>query len=267
MLDIIKRMAAFVIDWNLCFFPSFILIMLLSPIAISSTVAMIIYVLLFFGLVFAAFAVFVLRDVIFKGRSIGKRIFRLHIFDKDTKQEVSAGRRMVKNLFFFIYPIDGIVLLASGSSIGNHVTNTEVISEKTMAMLTHREYKPTSTVKAVSGILGGIALFVGLMIASFLLMFNSIQGVVDEQTDTAEYQLAYAYFVESNTFEALEESGYSRSDISMTGFSSSKYPIPNEEGATETVTMKFKVGHTSYPVICHNINGEWQVCEDCTLFN
>lgn len=37
MADIIKRMVAFVIDWNLCFFPSFILLMLLAPIAISST--------------------------------------------------------------------------------------------------------------------------------------------------------------------------------------------------------------------------------------
>lgn len=268
MADIIKRMVAFVIDWNLCLFPSFILLLLLAPIAMSSTgeitAAILIYMLLFCGLILASFVIFVFRDVIFKGRSIGKRIFRLHIFDKDTKQEVSAGKRIVKNLFFFIYPVDAIVMLASGSSIGNFLTNTEVISEKTMAMRTNMEYKPTSKKKIALGIVGAVVLYAGLMICSFLLMFNFVQKMLDQYKGTEQYSLAYEYFVESDAFEALEELGYSKSDITMTGYSSSKNLVPDEEGATETATLKFKVDYSEFTVICHRIDGEWQVCEDCT---
>ena len=68
--------------------------------------------LLCFFAIILAFVAFVLRDVIFKGRSIGKRIFGLYVLDKNTNEPASIKQRIIRNLFFFIYPVDGIILLA-----------------------------------------------------------------------------------------------------------------------------------------------------------
>ena len=70
---------------------------------------------------------FVLRDVITKGRSFGKRMFELNILDKSTNESASIKQKIVRNLFFLIYFIDGIVLLITGESIGDKVANTVVV--------------------------------------------------------------------------------------------------------------------------------------------
>ncbi len=267
MGDRIKRIVAFVIDWNLCLMPFIAIIFLLTPLIQSEPIMLVIYVLLFFLMIFASLTIFVLRDIIFKGRSIGKRIFKLHIIDNATRQEASAGKKALKNLFFFIYPIDGIVLLASGSSIGNYVTNTEVISEKTIAMRNNTYYQPDSVAKIVLSIVAVIGTLIVCAVIGFLCLFGSIQGMIEDQKDTEEYLVAYNYLIQSEKFDTLEEFGYDESDIDMTGFSSMTHRTPTSEGATETVTFKFKVDNTSLPVVCHKINGEWYACDDCTTFD
>lgn len=263
MGDIFKRMAAFFIDWNLCLLPSILILFLLAPNSQESNTIALIFVLLFFVSILASLTVFVLRDVIFKGRSIGKRLFRLHIFDVNTRQQASIGKRIAKNLFFFIYGIDGIVLLVSGNSIGNYVTNTEVISEKTIAKLNNTEYKPSSKLKITFTLLGVITVIVATAVA----MFCFIQTMLNNQKDTEEYKLAYSYLIESETFDKIKEYNYSESDIRMSGFSTMTYLKPNYEGATKTTTITFSVDGSQLPVVCHYINDKWQVCEDCTIFH
>ena len=85
------------------------------------------YILIFMLLVFLYPLIFVFRDVIFKGRSIGKRIFGLYVLDKNTNESASIKQRIIRNLFFFIYPIDGIILLATKESIGDKAVNTIVV--------------------------------------------------------------------------------------------------------------------------------------------
>ncbi len=72
---------------------------------------------------------FVFRDVIFKGRSIGKRIFGLYVLDKNTNESASIKQRIIRNLFFFIYPVDGIIMIATKESIGDKICNTVVVKK------------------------------------------------------------------------------------------------------------------------------------------
>ena len=72
---------------------------------------------------------FVFGDAIFRGRSIGKRIFGLYILNKITNEPASIKQRIIRNLFFFIYPVDGIILMATKESIGDKVIKTVVIKK------------------------------------------------------------------------------------------------------------------------------------------
>lgn len=87
------------------------------------------YPLIFIFLVLLIPATFVFRDVIFKGRSVAKRIFGLHIIDKSTNGPASVQQRIVRNPFFPIYFIDGIILIATKESVGDKVTNTMVVGK------------------------------------------------------------------------------------------------------------------------------------------
>ena len=87
------------------------------------------YILIFVLLVFLYPVTFVFRDVVFKGRSIGKRFFRLHVLDKNTNETASTKQRIIRNLFFFIYPVDGIILLVTKESIGDKAVNTIVVKK------------------------------------------------------------------------------------------------------------------------------------------
>ena len=263
MGDIIKRMVAFVLDWNICLLPFMTVIFLLVPLAQQGTLMTLIYICLFFMLMLSALAVFVLRDVIFKGQSIGKRIFKLHVLDNNTMQEASTGKKIVKNLFFFIYVIDGIVLLASGRTIGNYVTDTVVLSEKTIARLNNTEHQPASKAKTALSIVAVVAVIVALMAVGIFSMLSFVQGMLEKQKDTEEYKLAYSYLIESKAFNSLD---CDEADIRMNSYSSMKHLTPNSEGATETATMQFRVEKASFTVVCHNKNGEWLVCDDCTTF-
>ena len=127
-----RRIIAWIIDWNLSGLPCFIytaifMDVLKRPSIQSMGYILIFMILIFMILVFLYPVTFVFRDVIFKGRSIGKRIFGLYVLDKNTNEPASIKQRIIRNLFFFIYPIDGIILLATKESIGDKAVNTIVV--------------------------------------------------------------------------------------------------------------------------------------------
>ncbi len=123
----IKRMVAFIIDWYIAILPGFFLFGFSANTVIESdNPSPLIIIPCFIG-VLGAFIFFVLRDYIFKGQSLGKKIFGLTVLDKETLSTPKKWQLILKNVFLFIYPIDGIVLLITGESLGNKITDTVVV--------------------------------------------------------------------------------------------------------------------------------------------
>ena len=123
----LKRMVAFIIDWYISFLPGLILFMFSMNQGVENeNVSPLIMIPCFLG-IFSSFTLFVLRDYIFKGQSLGKKIFGLTILDKDTLSTPKNRQLILKNIFLFIYPIDGVILLATGESLGNRITDTVVV--------------------------------------------------------------------------------------------------------------------------------------------
>lgn len=71
-----------------------------------------------------------LRDFLFGGTSLGKRIFRLRVIDCTTHQKPPVLKRILRCLFFFILPVEAISILVEGKSLGDRVANTIVVSKK-----------------------------------------------------------------------------------------------------------------------------------------
>lgn len=125
----IRRIIAWIIDWNLSGLPCLLYTTIFMDMFKQPSIQNMSYILIFMLLVFLCPVTFVFRDVIFKGRSIGKRIFGLHILNKTTNEPASIKQRIIRNLFFFVYPVDGIILIATKESIGDKVVNTVVIKK------------------------------------------------------------------------------------------------------------------------------------------
>ena len=123
----LKRMIAFIIDWNLSAVPILLFVFFFRDILITqepNPLLVIIFVLLTLSMP----TICVLRDVIFNGQSIGKRIFKLHIID-ETNKLPSKRILIIRNIFFFVYPVDAILLLATNQSIGDMATRTTVVNK------------------------------------------------------------------------------------------------------------------------------------------
>ena len=71
--------------------------------------------------------VMIFRDVIFGRRSIGKRALGIIVMDKSGIVAASVKQRLLRSLFFFLYQIDGILLMLTGESIGDRVAGTTVV--------------------------------------------------------------------------------------------------------------------------------------------
>lgn len=125
----IRRIVAWIIDWNLSGLPSLLFVAFLRDCLTRPSFQNAGVLLILLALILLYPVLFVFRDVIFKGRSIGKRIFGLYIIDKSTNQPALMKQRIIRNLFFFIYPVDGIILLATKESIGDRLVNTAVIKK------------------------------------------------------------------------------------------------------------------------------------------
>lgn len=123
----IKRIIAFLIDWNITLLPILLLYELSLSMGIENEKLLPLTMLFSFILVFGGFTLVVLRDFIFNGKSLGKRIFGLIILDKNTMGIPKKRQLILKNIFLFIYPVECILLLATGETLGNKITDTVVI--------------------------------------------------------------------------------------------------------------------------------------------
>lgn len=123
----LRRILAWIIDWNLCCIPALIYTLMLKSITETQGLKAV-YVLIFVLFVFSIFTLFVVRDAIFKGRSVAKRIFKLRVIDNETNELPEKKKLVVRNLFFFIYPVDAILFIANNKPIGDRITNTTVVN-------------------------------------------------------------------------------------------------------------------------------------------
>ncbi len=251
----IKRMIAFVIDWN---------IMLLAPllVSIASVIVMnnvsesfkTLFMLITIVAIFSAFFMVALKDIAFKGRSLGKRLFKMTVVDKTTRLSPTKRQLILRNAFFFMCPIDLMSLLLTGNTIGDGVANTEVIYEKDIGKEATNEYSAKNERKRTRNVLIGIVVIILLVIGIFPL----IKLILNNQKDTPEYKVAYSYLVNSETFK---EMGADEDDISFNSYSY------NSTGKEENVTIGFSVNSKRFEVSCHKQNEEWVVCDECTLFD
>ena len=122
----LKRILAWIINWNISGIPALLYTLIFKKI-VELQGLNVIGALLFVVFVLSFPAIFVLRDVIFKGQSIAKRIFKLRVVDNETSALPETKKLIVRNLFFFIYPVDAIMLLATNKSLGDTVTNTTIV--------------------------------------------------------------------------------------------------------------------------------------------
>ena len=132
MFDRLKRLIAFVIDWNILLLPALIVASLVSRLMEKPGMTLTpIWMLLFVVAVLGSFAMIPLRDIIFCGRSLGKRIFGLYVVDKKTLEPISKSRRFVRTIFFFLINwVEIILLLATGETLGDRVAAAQVLSKK-----------------------------------------------------------------------------------------------------------------------------------------
>lgn len=131
----LRRCVAWIIDWNLSYICSsfflFIFFFVLTFIKntpepeILASITMIIILV-------ASLSIFALRDLIFGGRSLGKRIMKLVILDGETGEKAKLWQCAIRNLFFFLYAFDLIYMLIKGQSIGDKVAHTIVVSKKSL---------------------------------------------------------------------------------------------------------------------------------------
>lgn len=253
MSDRIKRIVAFIIDWNVALLPVVMAAVFIMSIAEQNPGV----VLLLFPLILAALAVFVLRDVIFRGRSLGKRALGLYVYDRKTLTRAGTRQRAVRNLFFFLYFFDGIILLASGQTIGDRIAGTVVLSQKDPVSLPPANApsvrKPW---KIVAAVIAAVIIWIGAI-------FGIVLAALNGQKDSEEYQLAYQYLVSSDAFDELNAD---ESDIIMNQYSARTTYSPDGQSASRTVQIGFLVNFQSFEVVCHQEDGVWQVCEECTLF-
>ena len=117
-----KRILAFVIDWNLSAIPTLLFTLLLKT---TEPSGIMIFLTLLFILLYPV--IFVLRDILCGGRSVAKRIFKLHVVDLSTNTLPSKKKLIIRNLFFFIYPINAVLLIWKKQTLGDMVTETTVI--------------------------------------------------------------------------------------------------------------------------------------------
>ncbi len=201
-----------------------------------------------------------LRDVIFGGRSLGKRIMGLVAADKTTGKKPSVGKLMLRGVFFLMY-IDGIILFVSGKSVGDRAAGTIVVPKKSLekefdqkSYTTKVEqinsYKAPKTKSAKFIVLTVI----GIFLAFLLVLFVIINIGLNAAKQTEEYDIAYNYLVNSEEFI---ESGSEPEDIRLTRYST----VQNlaADGATRTTSFTFKAGGRSYVVNLIYKDGKWEI--------
>lgn len=260
----VLRLFAWLIDWLICGTPTilaalvFVFLFQSQKPDVEAKFNLLLLVILLFP------AIFVLRDVLLNGRSLGKRCLGLVVLDKKSGERASRKQCLLLNLFFFIGSIDAIVLLASGLSVGDRIAGTVVTQKEEKTALCDKTeveksdavnaYKPPKKSKkqklTVIGLsIAVLVIFVGVSIAAPFIGLNVIKT-------TPEYEAAYRFFVNSDYFTLLR---IGEEEIRLCSFNITR------SGDTGNAEFTFLAGGKTREVTCHYINGEWVACPRCFI--
>ena len=267
MGDRIKRLLAAIIDWNVTCLPGLSISLLLYAQMMRGNSNVLLLIL--FGIAaLSTLPLFVLRDAMFRGRSVGKRIFGLYIVDEGTLQPVRGKQAALKNILNLVGPllyVDALCLLITGKTLGERISKTAVLGKKALQRAQEGESeageeqplesapKPAS----LGRILAMIALAMAVVIIFVTVLLLIIQMTLDKQTTTPQYALAYDYLVESEAYQRLDGAP----TVKLQSYSS----FTSSDGTT--ITYGFKVYRYTVEVTLHQENGEWIVCRECTGFD
>lgn len=268
----LRRVAAWIIDWNLIglsvILTISVVMMIFAEFEQAAAVMMI--------LMLSYPVLFVLRDLLFRGRSVGKRIMRLVVLNQQTGGAPKRNQLLFRNIFLFIAQVDAVIMLVSGRSVGDFAAHTVVIAKKDLdadrECRAHAEFtedinryvKEESTRSATNK--KRKVMWICIIIAVVLAFFAAVASItfifLDQQKDTEEYRLAYTYLVESETFRSY---GMEEKDIrlfSYNAYSTNKGGTPYQE-----VSFGFRIGFfRELYVVCHDEGEGLYVCEECTGF-
>lgn len=257
----IKRIFAFLIDWYIILLPS----ALVTP-----------YITFFLNkhfegnpwVDFVSFFVFLLplgafllKDVVCKGRSAGKRVFGLYVYDKKTLKQADNNQCVLKNLFLFLCVFDAVIYLVTGKTLGDRLAGTLVATKQDIEALSQEtEHNAPATAKAKAK--RGLSVL-AIIVACFLALFGLTQLILNQQKDSEEYKIAYDYFTDSRAFEELN---VDESKIRFNKYSRNTFTSHQDNSVTQTAEIGFVVNSKSFVVVCHKENDLWVICDECTLF-
>lgn len=211
-------------------------------------------VILFAAVAMPAIACFLLRDYLFFGRSLGKRMLKLRVVDGQTLGLPTSKQLIVKDLGLFMSGIDLAFLLATGKSLGERISLTAVVGEE---MLPPAAVASKPPIKKRLVKVAVISACVGLTF-SFIIFF-ALEGVKQGE----DYQVAHAYLLQS---DAVREMGVPESQIILTGYSSGKRMNDDCRDTSRVVAFTFLVQGRQFRVVCHGQGDQLTVCPDCTQF-
>ena len=220
---------------------------------------------------------FMMRDVIFCGRSLGKRMLGLVVLDKQSGKKPKFWQRAVRNLFLQVYAFDAILLLASGSTIGDRCARTMVVPQKALARLQRERdeqdpiksinaYKPPQASRAVwlVPVISVCVVFVMLMAFMWVSFFSIFQNIERSEDYDIVYDLAHNYVINSDTFAARE---YDADDLSVVAYTYSEDAGHEDQSVQKRATFEYRIRlFNALTVTCHQKDGEWYVCPECTAF-
>ena len=273
----IRRLFAAWIDWTLCgiivinFLAILISVFGVMDNEFTNSTPFVLF-LLFVMLLFPVS--FVLRDLILNGRSLGKRLLKLSVLDRQTGDKAKPSQRCCRNLLLPLLYVDAIVMLITGFTIGDRLAHTVVVSQKDIDTARDdagtavcaekiRQYsapKPMSK-KKIALLLGVIALCFVMFIGFIFLAANA---ALKEVRKTEEYQIAYTYLIESQT---LEDMGVEKEQVKHVSYRLETHVLRHGE-QHKNAEFGFDIGSKKkIYVVCHEENGEWRVCTECTTFN
>lgn len=266
-----RRILAWIVDWNIAGVTAMLLFCLLTM-AFGQSMENIPMPLIF--LFILSFPIlFICRDLFF-GKSLGKRIFRLTILDKQTGDKAKASKRLLRNIFFLISEADVIVMLISGFTIGDYAAHTVVVPTKNIKFdksdpskaniiqdintYTPPEQKTSRRKKFVI-----IVSIISAALLFCLLSYIMVSLSLEQKKNTEEYKLSYNYLIQSQKFKDLN---IDEDKVRLKEYSYTTYTDKNGNKEV-SATIVFRVGILrNMQVVCHEEDGVWFVCEDCTEF-
>ena len=274
----IFRLIAAVIDWNIIGAITMLSVVLFMAVFLAAGASLTGPAALLLMLLILSYPVcFMLKDLLFGGRSLGKRIMGLTVLDKTTGKVPKKTVLFLRNIFLIIAHVEAIVMLITGLTLGDRAAHTVVVRKKDLDLSQNidpvqqntdmiNQYASNQTARArskkkqailwISIIVAVLVLFVGFVLSIINASLNAMKN-------TEEYKIAYAYVIES---DRVRELGIEEEQLKFTSFSKGTRLVG--EGTQRFAEFSFRVsrGH-DLTVILHDEGNGWYVCEECTKFD